>query len=130
MTYNCYCDYDDYDTPEFLNESYRKARKQYYCDNCNGPILPGEKYHYTVGKWDGDIGYYRKCPRCEEMHRYLIGNLPCFCYCYIDNIFEYAVDQLKDAQDRAPEETKGLLFGYYRLCVKRNKFNESRTNSS
>jgi len=123
MTYDCYCDYDA-DTPEFFNESYRKARKKYCCDECGGPILPGEKYHYIVGKWEGEIGYYRRCPRCIDMLRYLKGNLPCYCYCYINNVFEYAEEQISDALIRAPEETKGLAFGYFRLVVKRKKFNK------
>src|SRR5579859_6007983 len=45
----------------------RKARKEHKCCECLGKILPGERYHYHHGIWDGEPGYYKVCTDCEKL---------------------------------------------------------------
>lgn len=55
------------DQPSFINQKFRVARKQHKCCECYQPILPGEKYKYTFGVWDGDTGTYRQCITCSDI---------------------------------------------------------------
>jgi len=61
----CSCVYiGDYDQPEFHRESLQKAIKSHRCDECGKIIKPGEKYEYSLGKWDGIFGYNKTCLDC------------------------------------------------------------------
>ena len=42
MTYDCFCDYGD--PPDFYVATKPKARKHHVCEECGGPIMPGERY--------------------------------------------------------------------------------------
>lgn len=119
---DCYCDYD---APEFCTQTYPKARKKYRCYECAGHILPGEKYEYTAGKWDGDFVDFRTCERCHDLRKWVQNNVPCFCWEYgnVDEGCKYAVE---DAVMRAPKETVGLRFGLLRRMAARDNFNKSR----
>ena len=39
--------------PEFWNKKIVTARKKHVCFECLKNILPGEKYEYGFGVWDG-----------------------------------------------------------------------------
>lgn len=119
---HCYCDYDP---PEWFNERVvSRARKPYRCSECSGPISPGEPYKYTIGKWDGYVEQFRTCERCHDCRQWLLNNLPCYCWAYGDN-FEDALGYVEDAQYRAPDETKGLRFGFLRRLAIRDRFNRA-----
>lgn len=122
MSYDCYCDYDP---PEFCTISRPKARKQHKCYECGGAILPGEQYEYTVGKWEGDLDTFKICERCRDIRQWVKNNVPCLCWAY-GSIIDDCREAVIEAQCRAPEETKGLWFGFLRRVVTRDKFNKQR----
>lgn len=53
--------------PEFYQEKTLKARKQYKCNECRDPILPGSIYVRMVGKWDDEFQTIRTCECCDEI---------------------------------------------------------------
>lgn len=116
----CYCDYDP---PEFYHKETRKARTPKKCFECRGPIAPGERYEHVCGKWDGRLNTYRTCDRCLELRDFVQGNVPCYCWAH-GNIFDDARDAIEDAIYRAPDETRGLLFGFLRRRVKISRHNK------
>jgi hypothetical protein len=119
---DCYCDYDP---PEFYNVETRRARKQYCCVECNGPIVPNENYERVTGKWDGYISTFTTCERCHNLRVWAQNNLPCLCVMHgnMDDEIRIAVD---DAVFRAPEETIGLRFGLLRRIHSRDLHNRQR----
>jgi hypothetical protein len=110
MSYDCYCDYDP---PEFMHSKIAKARKQHHCYECGAEIAPGEQYEYTAGKWDGYFDTYHVCARCYSLRTWVQINVPCLCWGF-GNMIEDCRDAVRAAQCRAPEETRGLLFGFLR----------------
>lgn len=52
--------------PEFYDTVQRVARKEHKCDECQGVIPKGTKYHYGAGKTDGDFWWYKLCLKCDE----------------------------------------------------------------
>lgn len=123
---SCYCDYDQ---PEFWSRTTPKARKRYTCEECGGPILPGERYEYIAGKWDGSFGEFKTCERCADIRQWVTNNVPCFCWSY-GNVMEDAYYAIKDAVERAPTETGGLWFGFLRRKLIRDKHNQARVAAS
>jgi hypothetical protein len=119
---DCYCDYDP---PEFYNQSIRKARKPHKCAECSGAILPGEKYEYVFGKWDGYTDTHHTCERCYDMRQWVKNNVPCHCVVH-GNQDEENMNAITEARYRARDETRGLLFGYLRRKYLRNKINDER----
>lgn len=109
---SCYCDYD-YDAPEFYVASRRVARKQHRCEECNCPILPGEKYENVSAKWEGDFSIVKTCHHCLALRDWVVANIPCACWLH-GNMLEGLQQSIEDAIERAPEETKGLWFGFLR----------------
>lgn len=122
MTIDCYCDYDP---PQFWAVSYPKARKGHQCEECGVKILPGEKYERVSGMWDNSISVFCTCERCHDIRVWLKNNLPCFCWAH-GGMFEDAVEDIRYAQRRAPEEAAGLLFGFHRRMILRDRFNKRR----
>lgn len=122
MGYDCSCDYD---APEFYNKSEPRARKQHRCDECGGVISPGESYEYVSGKWDGWFSQFKTCGRCRDIRTWTQNNVPCLCWAHGDMI-EDCRESIEEATYRAPEETKGLHFGFLRRIVDRNKLNRLR----
>lgn len=106
----CWCNYDH---PEFYRKTVQVARKMHKCDECRGHIMKGERYEYVYGKWDGDLGVYKTCCGCLALRDWVTGNLPCFCWHHTDMISD-AAEAIREAQDRAPEETRGLYFAFLR----------------
>ena len=62
---------DDYG-PECMTQKERKARKTHVCIECRGAIVPGEKYEYTSGIWDGDPSSFKTCLACRELRTWLV----------------------------------------------------------
>ena len=122
MTFDCYCDYD---IPEFYNVTTRKARKVHKCKECGGPILPGDKYEYVSGMWDGSVNHFKTCERCRDIRQWVKNNVPCLCWAH-GNTIEDCKTAVDEAHYRAPNETTGLRFGLLRRIVKRDRFNEKR----
>lgn len=50
--------------PSCFKESDRTARKQHSCCECGRAILPGEKYRYESGVWDGRPSSFKTCVDC------------------------------------------------------------------
>jgi hypothetical protein len=44
----------------------RTARKPHHCCECKAPILKGERYCYTAGKWEFGFAVYRQHLVCEH----------------------------------------------------------------
>lgn len=52
---------------EFYNRTTPKARKEYRCEYCNGPIHIGERHSHETGKYDGEIFSRRLHFPCYNM---------------------------------------------------------------
>lgn len=122
MSYDCYCDYDP---PEFFSRRVISAKKQHKCYECGGPILPGEKYEYAAGRWEGYFDTFKICERCHDIRQWTQNNVPCLCWSY-GNMIEDCREAVHEATWRAPAETVGLRFGLLRRIVARDKLNASR----
>lgn len=121
---DCYCDYDP---PEFASRAVRAARKPHRCEECGGPIQPGERYESVAGKWDGIFTEFKTCERCFDIRQWVQNNVPCFCWAY-GNMIEDAGTAIVDAVSRAPAETVGLRFGFLRRKIIRDRRNrQART---
>jgi hypothetical protein len=63
----CDCSPDDLfdmESPGCQSTSIRKARKAHRCCECHEPILPGQRYEYTSGVWDGAPDAFKTCLAC------------------------------------------------------------------
>ena len=58
------CDYLVDDAPQAYKEVTRTARKEHRCEECGSTIVPGERYMYTSGVWDGSPGSHKTCSDC------------------------------------------------------------------
>jgi hypothetical protein len=105
----CYCDYDQ---PAFYVAGVRKARKRHRCYECGCFILPGERYEHVSAKWD-DVSTVKTCSHCLALRDWVVGNIPCSCWTHGDMV-DGLWSSIEDAVDRAPEETKGIMFGFLR----------------
>lgn len=105
----CFCDYEQ---PEFYHSEMRKARKDHPCTECGRAIEPGETYEHVRGKWDGDVGTHKTCPRRMALKAWVQAHVPCFCWAH-GYIREDALETARWYADDAP----GLLFGAYRREV-------------
>ena len=116
---DCFCDYDP---PEFYRVTKPRAKKPHQCFECGGPITPGERYEYVTGKWEGFFDQFTTCERCYDLRMWVKNNVPCLCYLHgsADDDMAEAID---DATWRAPEETRGLRFGFLRRKVLRDRHN-------
>lgn len=114
MSY-CDCSWDDCDPPKFCDQwTVKRARKQFECYECRGPILIGESYKKTVGKWDDGVDTYRECALCIELREWATISMPCFC-CYIfGELHEYVREMVRDVAPKTP----GLFMEYGRCMVK------------
>lgn len=57
----------DLESPSCYREIVRRARKPHTCGDCKGQILPGERYTYISGIWDGDPSSYHRCADCTHL---------------------------------------------------------------
>lgn len=120
MDYDCSCDYDP---PSVYNATTPRAKKSYRCDECPGWILPGERYERVFGVWDGHASTYRTCERCFDLRMWVKNNVPCLCIMHGDQD-EQNIEAVRAAQYRATLETRGLMFGFLRRQVLRDRHNQ------
>jgi hypothetical protein len=112
----CECDYDA-DQPEFYAEYGRIARKVHTCSECDGLILPGERYIQRSGKWHGDVQNYPKCLLCDELERWARITMPCFCVSTFGELHERCCEMVDDIKDVVP----GITFEWGRRMVRIEK---------
>ena len=124
MSLDCYCDYDP---PSFCSRTTPRARRTHTCEECGAKIIPGEIYERVSGKWDGWVSTFCTCERCHDLRKWLTNNLPCYCWGHGDG-FDSVVEDIRELERKAPEEMRGILFGYYRRVVERNRFKELRNS--
>jgi hypothetical protein len=125
VSIDCFCDYN---VPEFYIKEIRRARKEHKCYECRGRILPGEKYEYVRGKWEGEMDSFKTCQHCVDLKTWTNNNVPCLCWAH-GNIQDDCREAIEDACYRAPNETVGLRFGFLRRVVKRDKINRARVEA-
>lgn len=107
---DCYCPYE---APTVYSVSHPRAKKEHRCDECGAEIMPGDRYEYVFGVWEGDASTWRTCMPCRDLRQWVENNVPCFCWCH-GNMIEDAKETIEAACERAPEETRGLRFGFLR----------------
>lgn len=49
---------------ETISTTWRTALKEHRCNYCDGIIRPGERYEYSVNKFDGDIYEWKSHEKC------------------------------------------------------------------
>lgn len=106
----CVCDYDG-GPAEFIYTARPRARAWHKCDECQCGIEPGERYEYTVGKWDGRLADYKTCLDCLVIRDQLEALLPCFCWYY-----QHMLDDAHEAI-ASTDFMPGVKIGLYRLFV-------------
>lgn len=114
----CYCDVDD--PPIFWSErNIRRARKQFRCCECGGPILPGESYREFSGKWYSEIETYRTCALCVELKEWASISVPCFCSNTFGELHERVQAMVQDTAPKVP----GFFMEYGRrmIAIRRRK---------
>jgi len=112
MSY-CDCDYDDCDRPAFCEQfMVKSARKQHRCVECDGPILVGESYWKTVGKWD-DLQTFRECVLCLDLRQWAEISMPCFCSYIFGELHERVRDMVTDVAPKVP----GFFMEYGRRMI-------------
>jgi len=62
----CSCDMDA-TAPGPFHERHHIARKEYACCECDCPIMPGDKYEYSGGKWEDYWRNFRTCLPCARI---------------------------------------------------------------
>lgn len=65
---------------EFTKSAQRKARKRYFCDLCNEPILPGKAYIHTTDRTTGGFFISRTHIHCDAIINDYITDATCDCY--------------------------------------------------
>lgn len=52
---------------QFHEETWRKCRKPFKCEECNRPVGIGMVYEYAAGKFDGDFFTVKTCADCANI---------------------------------------------------------------
>ena len=78
---------------DFVTMTEPVARKKHTCDDCRTPILPGEKYLRTEGKWDGYMMTYKSHSDCHAC-----------CVALADHLQLFADEGLRNPDDFEPED--------------------------
>jgi len=63
----CSCDYDD--PFDFYHVSNPIAKKTHKCCECNGEILPGQRYERAATVYDGYFECFKTCGPCSQIRR-------------------------------------------------------------
>mgnify|MGYP001559210273 CR=1 FL=1 len=61
---------------DVFDERRVRARKQHTCVACTDPIEPGHVYFKTFTVFEGLVGGWKHCVRCNIMYRRLLTELP------------------------------------------------------
>jgi hypothetical protein len=113
MTIECYCGYEMYSRYKAIRPI---SRKKYECQECGGPINPGDRYEWARGHMDGYWSLHRTCPCCLAQRDMIEARVPCFCSAHGDFI-----DRMNDLLFEYGHELPGLQFALGRLRVEANK---------
>lgn len=89
---------DDADTYDFQSQCWRTAKKDHTCEECGRQIWPGERYQYTVQKFDGSLTAWKTCAHCEAAGSYLVKH----CNGYLVGAIEEDLREHWDA--RVPDD--------------------------
>lgn len=122
MSADCYCDFDP---PTIYRRRVVRARKVYRCEECTNRIQVGEQHEYVFSVYDGYADQFRTCSDCTDLRTWVKNNVPCFCWCH-GSMRDDAREAIDEATWRAPDETRGLRFGFLRL-QKRQELNRRYT---
>lgn len=57
----------DFEMPQAFQEQARTARKQHVCCECRQLIMPGNKYQYASGVWEGKPDSFKTCLPCANI---------------------------------------------------------------
>jgi hypothetical protein len=110
MSFQCECDGE----PATIYEASRhRARKQYRCDECHGPITAGQTYERAQMLYDGQWTGCMTCADCLAIRDFVKISVPCFCFLHGD-MLNNAKETVYAAAAYAPDETVGLRFGFLR----------------
>lgn len=60
----------DGDTMACSRSVTRTARKEHRCYECRETIVPGQKYEYCSGIWDGSPSAFKTCLSCVEIRNH------------------------------------------------------------
>jgi hypothetical protein len=93
-----------------------RARKPHTCEECGRRINIGERYEYVFGVYDGAF-IAHTCSHCVGIRQFVQINIPCFCWAH-GNLIDDCRNIIQAAYEQAPDEVKGLAFGFGRLLVK------------
>ncbi len=69
-SFTCDCSADVDGCAEFYAEEFPVARKEHKCCECGEKILPQNKYHKAVGKWEGDFQVFKTCMPCYNIREH------------------------------------------------------------
>jgi len=116
---DCYCDYDP---ATVYSRRTVRARKEYRCEECCGPIKVGEPHEYVFGVWDSCASSFRTCARCADLSTWVKNNVPCYCPVH-GNLLDSMKEAIEDAYDRARDEVTGLWFGFQRRRILLDRYN-------
>jgi len=61
----------DCESPSVDRTTRHRAKKEWKCCACRGPILRGELYTYSFMVFDGDADERRRCARCDAIYEHL-----------------------------------------------------------
>ena len=101
---SCACIYvEDFDPAEFYNSRIVTAKKKHICGECGKDILPGSKYEYAVGSWEGDFTVYKTCGVCLELRNEFFCN-----GWFFEQVREYLWNHI---QDMGGDLEEGCLCG-------------------
>lgn len=126
MSIQCYCDYD---SPQVYSSKIVKARKEHRCYECGRTIKAGERYESAFGVSDGDTYQPHTCGDCVDIRQFIQNNIPCFCWAH-GNLFEDCFNVIEAAYEQAPDEVRGLWFGYQRLRVKARRRRKAESEAA
>lgn len=70
-----YCDMGD--LADFYVSDVRRARKSYRCDECGGPINPGEEYERAFMVYSREPSIFLTCAACLPMAEWVLRNCGC-----------------------------------------------------
>jgi hypothetical protein len=60
---------DEWESPEFYNWEFPKARKEYKCGECRRTITKGQQYERYTAKFDGEMQSEKTCMDCSHIRK-------------------------------------------------------------
>lgn len=81
MTIECYCEPIEGEPCTVWNVSWRVARKDHKCCECQETIKIGERYQYTFTVFEGEASPFKTCAFCAEEYERLRNKYPEGSFC-------------------------------------------------